>query len=188
MTRQGIEGDLTVNVASLLGEPRGSSRDHAVAGLWVDLGPDFALARPVDARFRLARTNRGLLVDGDVRSAIAETCSRCLRAVEVEVAVEFREEVLPSVDLVSGTPLDLRAEPDALRLTEHHEVDLEPIVREAIQLGAPIAPLCRPDCPGLCPICGEELSSGLHGHEDELIDPRLEALRAFRIDGEAGNR
>jgi uncharacterized protein len=188
VTRQGNGGDLIVNVASLLAEPRGSSRDHAFDGLWVELGPDFALAGPAEARFRLARTNRGLLVDGDVHASIAETCSRCLRPVEVEIAVEFREEVLPSVDLVSGTPLDLRAEPDALRLTEHHEVDLEPIVREAIQLGAPIAPLCRSDCPGLCPTCGEELASGPHRHEDEPIDPRLEALRGFRVDGEAENR
>lgn len=188
MTPRGLGSDLTVNVASLLAEPRGSSRDYVFDGFSVDLGPDIALTRPVDARFRLARTNRGLLVDGDARSAIAETCSRCLRAIEVEVAVEFREEVLPSIDLASGVPLDVRTEPDAVRLTEHHEADLEPFVRDAILLAVPIAPLCRPDCPGLCPICGEELSSGPHRHDDEPIDPRLEALRAFRVDVEAENR
>ena len=38
----------------------------------------------------------------------------------------------------------------------------------------------RPDCPGLCIVCGERLEEGDHDHPDTDIDPRLEALRAFR--------
>ncbi|MEA2537202.1 MAG: hypothetical protein QOF11_1436 [Chloroflexota bacterium] len=173
---------LTVNVASLLAEPGGSVRDYAFDDLQLDLGEDLALARPADARFRLTRTNRGLLVDGDVRATLAETCSRCLRPIEVGVAEDIDEEALPSVDLATGAPLDRSEEPEVARLTGHHEVELEPLVREAIQLAEPIAPLCRPDCPGLCPECGEELGSGPHDHGEAPIDPRLEALRAFRVD------
>ena len=71
-------------------------------------------------------------------------------------------------------------EPDALRLTDHHELDLEPSVRDAIILAEPIAPLDRPDCPGLCVDCGLPLDEGEHDHPDDDIDPRLEALKAFR--------
>ena len=53
----------------------------------------------------------------------------------------------------------------------------------AVSLEEPIAPLCEPDCPGLCPECGERMEPG-HGHGEEPIDPRLEALRAFRVDGD----
>ena len=57
----------------------------------------------------------------------------------------------------------------------------------AVSLEEPIAPLCEPDCPGLCPECGERMEPG-HGHGEAPIDPRLEALRAFRVDedGESG--
>jgi uncharacterized protein len=177
---------LTFNVAALLGEPGGSVRDLAFDGLELGLGigEHLALARPADARVRLTRTNRGLLVDGDVRATLAETCSRCLRPIEVELHPEFEEEALQSVELTTGMPLDHADEPEVPRLTDHHEIELEPFVREAILLAAPIAPLCRPDCPGLCPECGEELGSGPHQHEEEPIDPRLEALRAFRVDGD----
>ena len=58
---------------------------------------------------------------------------------------------------------------------------MRPLVAEAISLQEPIAPLCEPDCPGLCTECGERLEPG-HGHGDGPIDPRLEALRAFRFD------
>ena len=181
MTRDDPDA-LTVNVAALLGEVGGSVRDLAFGDLDLELGPDLALAAPADARFRLTRTNRGLLVDGDVRAVLAETCSRCLRPIEVEVTEDIDEEALPSVDLASGKPIDPAAEPGIARLTEHHEVELEPFVREAIQLAAPIAPLCRLDCPGLCPECGIELGSGPHDHGEAPIDPRFEALRAFRSD------
>lgn len=175
---------LTVNVATLLGEPGGSVRDFAFDGLQLELGDDLRLAHPADARFRLTRTNRGLLVDGDVRAILAETCSRCLRPIEVELVDAFEEEALPSVELSTGAPLDPTVEPDVARLTDHHELQLEPFLREAIQLAAPIAPLCRPDCPGLCSVCGDELGSGPHDHPGDPIDPRLEALRAFRVDAE----
>jgi DUF177 domain-containing protein len=184
VTRVDAGDRLTVNVATLLGEPGGSVRDLAFDGLDLDLGDDFALARPADARFRLTRTNRGLLVDGDVLATLAETCSRCLRPIEVELDTEFEEEALQSVELATGAPLEHADEPEVARLTGHHEIELEPFVREAIVLAAPIAPLCRPDCPGLCPECGEELGSGPHDHDDPAIDPRLEALRAFQVEDE----
>lgn len=183
MTRED-PGALTVNIATLLGEPGGSVRDLAFEDLDLDLGDDLSLAAPADARFRLIRTNRGLLVDGDVRAVLAETCSRCLRPIEIELVEDIDEEALQRVDLTTGKPLSHETEPDVALLTDHHEIELEPFVREAIQLAAPIAPLCRPDCPGMCPECGEELGSGPHDHGEPPIDPRLEALRAFRVDDE----
>jgi uncharacterized protein len=64
-------------------------------------------------------------------------------------------------------------------------MDLETPVREAIQLAAPIVPLCRPDCLGLCPLCGADRNLGPHAHADDAVDPRLEGLRDFHPDAEA---
>ncbi len=133
----------------------------------------------------MTRTNRGLLVAGHLDTAIDQECSRCLRDIEYPIEIEIEEEALPSIDIVSGLPLGTSEEPDVLRLTDHHELELEPVVREAIQLAEPIAPLCREDCPGLCPVCGQELTDGPHEHPDEDIDPRLEALRAFDTENDS---
>ena len=68
-------------------------------------------------------------------------------------------------------------EPEALRLDDHHELDLEPAIRDAISLAEPIAPLCRPDCPGLCRVCGPDLAADpAHAHPTRSIDPRLAVL------------
>ena len=133
----------------------------------------------------MTRTNRGLLVHGRLSTAIQQTCARCLREIVWPVEIDFDEEALPSIDPTSGMAIDPTAEPDAIRLTDHHELDLEGEVRDFIVLAEPIAPLCRDDCPGLCMVCGQELASGPHDHPDDEIDPRLEDLRRF-ID-EPGN-
>ena len=109
-------------------------------------------------------------------------CSRCLRDIELPVEIRFQEEYLPALDLTTGRPLPVDDEPDIARLTDHHELDLETPVREAIQLAEPIAPLHSPDCQGLCIVCGLPLEEGEHDHPDEDIDPRMEALRGFTPD------
>lgn len=180
-SRAGSDGPLAWNVAGLLADAPGAERTYPVDGVRIDLD-DLELAAPIDGRIRLQRTNRGILAHAELRTALALECSRCLRDVTEPVAIDITEEYLPSLDLATGQPVATEDEPDALRLTDHHELDLETPIREAIQLAEPIAPLCRPDCPGLCIVCGGRLDEGTHDHPDDDIDPRLEALRGFRAD------
>lgn len=187
MTSSASADELTFNVARLLTEPAGSTRTYRVDGAALAPIEGLELASPVDGSVRLTRTNRGLLVEGDLRTALAEQCSRCLRPIEVPLELGIEEEALPSVDIATGLPVDQAAEPDPLRLTDHHELELGPVVADAVALAAPIAPVCREDCPGLCIVCGRELATGPHDHPDEDIDPRLEALKAFRVDGSGQN-
>jgi uncharacterized protein len=150
----------------------------------LDFGGELTQVRDVEGDLRLTRTNRGVLVRGVLRSAIAQSCSRCLRDIEWPVEIELEEEALPVIDFATGLAMDTADEPDALRLTDHHELDLEEEVRDGLLLAEPIAPLCREDCPGLCIVCGQELASGAHDHPDEDIDPRLEGLRDLIDDRE----
>jgi len=175
-------GPLTWNVAGLLGDEPGADRVYEGEGATIDLGDDLRLAGPIDGRVRLLRTNRGILAHADLKAALALECSRCLREIEFPVDILFQEEYLPALDMATGRPLPTDEEPDVARLDDHHELDLETPVREAIQLAEPIAPLCRPDCPGLCIVCGRRLDDGEHDHPEDEIDPRLEALRGFAPD------
>ncbi len=170
------------NVTGLLTDAPGSDRSEIIEGAAIDVGPDLRLAGPIGGRVRLSRTNRGILAQANLHTSLALECSRCLRDVVYPVEVAIEEEALPSIDIATGRPVS-DDEPDVARLTDHHEVDLETAVREAIQLAEPIAPVCRPDCPGLCIVCGGRLDDGPHDHPDDDIDPRLAALREFRAEG-----
>jgi uncharacterized protein len=182
VTERPLDGPLAWNVAGLLAEDPGAERQYTVHDVRIALGDDLGLAEPIGGRIRLVRTNRGILAGADLHAALALTCSRCLLDVALGVDVRIQEEYLPALDLATGRPLPTTDEPEVLRLNDHHELDLETPVREALQLAEPIAPLCRPDCPGLCVVCGRRLDEGDHDHPEEAIDPRLEALRAFKPD------
>ena len=176
------EGSPVWNVAGLLADDPGADRVFEVDDVTIDLGDELRLSKTVAGGIRLLRTNRGILAHADLRTALRLECSRCLREIDYPIEVRLQEEFLPALDLATGRPLPADDEPDVARLTDHHELDLEPPVRDAIMLAEPIAPLCRPDCPGLCIVCGSRLDEGVHDHPDDDIDPRLEALRAFRSD------
>ena len=122
-----VGAPLVWNVAGLLGEDPGATRDYEVAGATIDLGEDLRLADPIEGRVRLARTNRGLLVSASFTTSLQAECSRCLREIEVPIEVSIEEEALPAIDIASGLPLppEAGAEDEPLRLTDHHELDLE---------------------------------------------------------------
>lgn len=166
---------LALNVAGLLGSTPGTTRRYPVADLRLDLGDDLLLAEPIVGSIKLTRTNRGLLVDSALTTALVERCGRCLTPVHVPLEIELHEEALPTVDLASGQPIDLSDEPEGLRIDDKHVLDLEPPVRDAIGLAEPMNVLCRAGCLGLCPECGRDLNLEPHRHE-RALDPRLAPL------------
>jgi DUF177 domain-containing protein len=186
MTHPATDAPLTWNVAGLLGDDPGTSREFDVADVTIPLDEGMALARPINGHVRFQRTNRGILADGTLITALQAECSRCLRPMEVPVEISFEEEFLPALDIASGKPLSPDDEPGVARLTDHHELELEPLVRDELVIAEPIAPLHSPDCQGLCVECGLPLDEGTHDHPTDEIDPRLEALRDFKPDDSPG--
>lgn len=176
-------------VSGLLAELPGTVRVYELDAVEVDPGDGLMATEPVSGTVRLSHTNRGLIVDALLRTALAGECARCLQPLVTPITFRIDEEVLPTIDLASGLPVEAEegSDPEAPRLTDHHELELRPLVVEAISLQEPIAPLCEPDCPGLCTECGERLEPDHPVHED-AIDPRLEALKAFRVDADAETR
>lgn len=175
---------LVYPLAGLLAEGPGSRRAFRLAGVVIPLDEPLELAEPIEGALHVARTNRGVLVDARLQTSLRAVCSRCLAETEVPLDLEIREEVLPSVDLLTGLPLDATTEPDVERLTSGHELDFGRLVRAAVALAEPIAPLCRPDCPGLCPSCGALAAPG-HHHPDDELDPRLAPLLGWSVDAAA---
>ena len=147
----------------------------------MEIADDIRLASPIEGEVRLSRTGRSILARAHINTAIEGYCSRCLNPVVAPIEVDIEEEALPSIDIASGLPVDTAAEPDALRLDDHHELDLGEPIREAISLAEPISLLCRPDCRGLCLVCGVDLNTVTdHTHEEDSIDPRFAALAEWR--------
>lgn len=180
---------LSYNCAGLLRSTPGTARTYPVAGETLVVANDLRIAEPITGQVRLSRTNRSILVQADLTTALEGRCGRCLRPVTSPIRIHLEEEALPSIDIETGLATDTRDEPDALRLDDHHELDLSEPIREAIVLSEPIAPLCRPDCAGLCPECGLDLNDHPgHDHGPAPVDPRLAPLATWRPDKSGDER
>jgi uncharacterized protein len=160
---------------------------------------------PLSAVFR--KVSGQVHVRGRFEAAVTGPCRRCTGEVSLSVPVTFslrmvREQVKPDEDaepapdarpsrrrrqavedvdegeVAASFELDeIDAEP-----FDGKTIDLDPIVREQVLLALPVTVLCREDCKGLCPTCGQDLNERDCGHsEKKEIDVRLAKLKDIKL-------
>jgi uncharacterized protein len=98
-------------------------------------------------------------------------CMRCLAAASPEIEVDSRE-----VDQPGGESDELDSP-----YVDGDDLDLSGWARDALALALPAQIVCRDDCAGLCPVCGEDLNANPHEHEREP-DPRWAKLGELRFE------
>jgi uncharacterized protein len=96
---------------------------------------------------------------------------RCLGHAEVPLDVSARE--VHDLDGTSGE--ELRSD-----YVADDRLALDAWMRDAIALALPEQILCRPECAGLCPVCGKDLNVEPHEHVEQTTDPRWAALEDLR--------
>jgi uncharacterized protein len=165
---------MEINVAQLLKEPIGATRDDEVGGA-VDIAGN-GVGSMVRGQVGLLRTNRGILVKGTLDTEVEITCSRCLTSFRHPLLLNIEEEYFPTVDVVSGASVSAPDEPCGLTIDAQHVLDLTEAIRQYALVVIPMKPLCREDCTGLCPDCGRNLNLGLCACPVQLVDPRWTAL------------
>ncbi|MGG1311253.1 MULTISPECIES: YceD family protein [Cohnella] len=113
-------------------------------------------------------------VSGHLACKLQLACSRCLEPIEYDCQVSFQE----TFKIVPKEVAERGEQDDEDFVPIHGErLDLRPYVEEELLLHLPYALLCREDCKGLCPECGQNLNRGECGCNREKIDPRLMALK-----------
>lgn len=144
-------------------------------------GLGVALARvpegsPIDLDLRLESVLEGVLVTGTADLQVSAECSRCLDPVDWHEEIDLTELFrYPATDAKGAVAADADESDDPLPELQDDYLDLGPVLRDAVVLDLPLAPLCREDCPGLCSQCGARLADD-PGHAHETTDPRWAAL------------
>jgi uncharacterized protein len=126
---------------------------------------------PLVLDVRLEAVTEGVLVTGSVTGSLSGECGRCLTSFTEDLAVDFVE-----LFAYPNSATEETTDPDEIPRLEGDHLDLEPVVRDAVVLDLPLTPLCRPDCAGLCPDCGELLDDLEENHTHAQLDPRWAAL------------
>ena len=152
---------LRLNVGFLISSPIGTSRDFNFDYEAMRLGDDLVV-REFTGKSRFDRTPQGLLLQGAFGAQTELECVRCLEP--FTQPLEWSITDLYAFDQRSITESNLLVPEDG-------HIDLEPLLREYALLEFPISPVCRPDCKGLCPVCGENLNRVDCGHRSEPDSP-----------------
>ncbi len=173
---------MQINVAQLLKEPVGSTRTVAVEG---DIRLDGDKAR-LSGQVLLTRLDRSILVSGKIWARLVQICSRCLREFETTTPFKLEEEYFPTIDINTGLPVEKLEEESAFTINANHVIDLTEALRQNLLVTLPMAPLCRSDCPGLCPKCGANLNEGDCGCNRAPEDSRWAKLKQLALASDQG--
>ena len=165
-----MRNPLLVNALEMLRRP-GTQKDVELSVPPSALDIDDSRLVPgsdVDVRVCCESLSDGIVVDGRVEVDFRGDCRRCLTPLTGTVSIEVHE-------LYQVTITD----PDAFPI-ENDQIDLAAMVRESVLLDLPDAPVCRPDCAGLCPMCGADRNTVDCGCSVSAPDPRWAGLDAIR--------
>jgi uncharacterized protein len=153
----------TIDVRDLVGR-YGTSRTERVSGSIDDLATELAgLSEdtPVIGELVLESLEEGILATGRLQGALSLRCARCLKEFEQGFSVGLRE-------LFVSYPHE---DSDEYPLDPEGFLDPHQMMRDAIGVELPFAPVCRPDCRGLCARCGGDLNL----HECTCTEPEFDA-------------
>jgi DUF177 domain-containing protein len=135
-------------------------------------GQEYAVEpSPTPAELVVTQVTSGAVFELSFGVTLRGPCQRCLADATLDQRIHAREyqAARPGGDDELRTPYLVD---DVL--------DLSSLARDALALELPDKILCRPDCAGLCPVCGRDLNVEPHTHEELAADPRWSALDELR--------
>lgn len=165
---------LLVNAAELLRDP--GNRKHVsdvVPPADIDAESP-AITGDVAVEVDLESTVDDIGLSGTIGVPWTGHCRRCLKPLTETLTIDVAERYAEASENGSFGPAD-----DAFPI-ERGQIDLRPMVREEVLLAVDEARLCRPDCPGLCPVCGKDVSVEPCDCDSTLVDDRWAVLDQLR--------
>ena len=163
------------HVAELLKDGVGATRSFEIQEADVVV-TDGGARGSVEGTLSLLRTRAGILARATLRLRRPDACSRCLTPLELPLELQIEEEYEPAVDILTGAARPRPEDPGTFLIDEHHVLDLTEAVNQYRVLATPMQPLCRPNCAGLCPVCGQNLNEASCACRRDEYDPRWSTL------------
>ena len=156
-----------LNVGFIVHEEVGYKHEFPFEFEQIQISDDLVL-RNFEGIVSVGRTPQGLIVQGDFSAETTLECVRCLTDFDHELNWDFTELYAFNKKSVSESEL---------LLPEDQQIDLQPLIREYALLEIPINPICKPDCKGLCSVCGENLNEVDCGHSDLTEESPFSGLK-----------
>jgi uncharacterized protein len=155
------------------------------------------LLEPVRFLCQAYRMGEDVYIEGEVRGNVELECGRCLARYRHPLHEPFRLVLEPAGDRVPTDPEGVEAlVRDGVCLGEEFEagwyrgseIHLGALALELVSLALPVKPLCREDCPGLCPVCGIDLGTQRCNCREARPDSPFAVLATLRDRSPGGRK
>lgn len=120
---------------------------------------------PVTGEITVQNSGHLLLVRGELHADLEMVCVRCLAPARTGLDIEVEEEFAAEGALPDVGTIDVE-DPETSAIADF-VLDATEFVRQQVETHKPMALLCRPDCQGICPLCGKNRNEGPCGCEPE---------------------
>ena len=138
------------------------------------------LARPVVAKISLSVMREKIHVTGKIETVLQLFCARCLEPFFFPLKAEMDFMLFPRSLEPQHEAVRLKKEDMEIEFFDGVEINIDQIVAEQIFLHVPMKPICKPDCKGLCPVCGKNLNKETCNCERPRFSPFYEALKHLK--------
>jgi len=147
---------LRLNVGFLISAPIGTSREFDFNYDKIRIGEEVVISDFIGLA-KITRTPQGLFIEGNFQGSLPLECVRCLTDYQQELHWDFAELYAFTRDNITES---------GLLVPEDAHLELQFLVHDYALLEVPIKPICKPDCKGLCPECGENRNEVDCGHHN----------------------
>ena len=171
---------MRIEIENLSKAGRNFAREYQADDLTFD-AQELRLVEPVRVTGRIRRKAEAVELRGKLATRVAVPCGRCLKSVEFPIEVEFTERFTPAVAWKNEEQHELDPEDLDLAVFDGQAIELDDLVKEEIVLAMPGHTLCREECKGLCPNCGNDLNESSCDCAANQIDSRWEKLKDLQF-------
>ncbi len=131
----------------------------------------------------LAHTLGEIRVRGHLKVRMLAACDRCLEQAEFPIDSDFDLFYRPAVKAEYGEEVGIDEGETEIAFYQGGGIELEDVLREFVLLSMPMQRICREDCHGICPTCGQSRNLVTCGCQARPVDDRWSALKKFQSKG-----
>lgn len=147
----------------------------------IDFGRDIKQAESLAVQGSAELLESEIRLRGSLRTAVEILCDRCLEPSRHEVALDFDLFYQPMKAIAANEDVEIRPADLEIGFYEGNGLLLEDVLKEQVLLALPVKNVCRPDCAGLCPECGQNLNQAKCDCRPSMKDLRWAQLEKFKM-------
>lgn len=131
----------------------------------------------------LAHTLGEIRIQGHLKVGMRSDCDRCLEPAEFPIDSDFDLFYRPAVRADYGEEVEIDEGESEIAFYDGAGVELKEVLREYVLLSMPMQRVCREDCHGICPVCGQNRNTVNCGCEVKTVDDRWSVLKNLQTKG-----